>query len=451
MPSSAEKAQESAKAAEIAVKTVVEHAQKSESAITPAKSSVAASSAAAMKSLGTLSQAAERVNAILADPEYMQFLLDTYRSRPAEVNSLPGPLKQVMATAMEYDKLAQGHEKPGDICTTRAEAQKYVDRLSEGMEQWKTPETRKKPHMGWLKSLGSAIASAYGFIDSLAPGEHLRQVAAFLSGFIHSPLHPLRYETEKAFKTSLETQKWLSPSWLGAGLGRRFSATQPIAVIDARYFYFAQKREHETDNGVEFTGSNVIAIRRGITSPEVILHEQLHYAASLGGGMDIRWKGDNHEPVIRNYISWLHEGLTEMNAQPLSAAHGVSSSYVAYMPNVLVGKYLEKIAGANTLRKAYLYGDFTDVRSALDRRLGKGTFDALLHQGNATEAVVFMNKKLVAAHVDRSAWLRDPLVAACRECMDKGMLSQVGDSLRVYWYRLFGRTDYSEVLQGLRQ
>jgi hypothetical protein len=141
-----------------------------------------------------------------------------------------------------------------------------------------------------------------------------------------------------------------------------------------------------------------------------ILHEQLHYAAWLGGGMDIRWRDGEGHPVIAGRVGWLHEGLTEMHAQQIVRSHGHQPGYVSYPHETATGIYLQRLVGADTLRRAYLTGDFTQVRQALDRRLGAGTFDRLLQKRNGAEALSFLMGRMEAAGVRRTGWDRDAVI-----------------------------------------
>ena len=105
-----------------------------------------------------------------------------------------------------------------------------------------------------------------------------------------------------------------------------------------------------------------------------------------------------------------HEtGLTEMHAQQLTRSHGYTPSDISYRGETAVAYSLQRIVGAARLRRAYLTGDFTEVRRIVDRRLGAGTFGRLARMPNGYAALSFLRGRMDAAGVDHRAW-SSPLV-----------------------------------------
>ncbi|MFH0884292.1 MAG: hypothetical protein V1861_01120 [Candidatus Micrarchaeota archaeon] len=203
----------------------------------------------------------------------------------------------------------------------------------------------------------------------------------------------------------------LDSGFLGEELYSRFTQTPPVATAGASNIgedgiYFG------STNSINFTNSSIRWLSEA-NSECLVLHEMLHYAAYLGGGMDIRWR-DGETPVFSKPGWKLHEGGTEYFAQLLTRQDGISPTMVSYPPETLVWVYMGAVLGEDStyLRMAYLSGDFTEVRSRIDARLGAGTFDSLLSTDSASAALSFLQEKMAAAGIDYHKWDADPIVSA---------------------------------------
>jgi hypothetical protein len=221
-----------------------------------------------------------------------------------------------------------------------------------------------------------------------------------------------------AFGSALsEALSWMTPAYLGTTVGERFNQTPPVYAIMAPEFDALEAAAWGSSSdfgGLYVTGSNLIMLasfEEWTQSDRLCLvaHESLHYAAYLGGGMEIRWREEDGNPVQPRYVSWFHEGCTELQAQQLVRDHGHTPSRVAYENETAVAFYLQRLVGTDVLRAAYLSGDFTEVRQRLDARLGAGTFSALLNCENGTEALSTIRTRMSIAHIDYGGWASDPL------------------------------------------
>ncbi len=206
------------------------------------------------------------------------------------------------------------------------------------------------------------------------------------------------------------SRTWLSESYLGEFIYSRFERSPPIITTEPQAFFELGDDVlgyHDTQ-GIYMPGtSHILISSRPMSDADrrrIILHEQLHYAAWLGGGFSIRWSAAGGHETVRGQVSWLHEGLTELHAQQLTRDRGHSPTTIAYHLETAVSYYLQRLVGPRRLRQAYLTGDFTEVRRLVDRRLGSGTFSRLTRLENGYEALVYVRGRLERAGIDYRAW-----------------------------------------------
>ena len=258
---------------------------------------------------------------------------------------------------------------------------------------------------------------------------------------------PLELIVEQARVSRLnsEVSSWMGREYLGRGLHAAFSSMPPFLSEESRGLFDRFAFAHGTlgngeSVGMYFPGTNHLIMEESMlfTSPAeqrlLVAHEQLHYAAWLGGGGEgwIRWSDGRRE--ARDHSPWLHEGLTELHAQQLVRSNGYAPPGVSYPAETAVSFCIQKIVGEGTLRNAYLTGDFTEVRRRLNARLGENTLEALVgaatipadsslaHTGphiiNGSEALAFILERMDGAGVDRSGWRSDPVLGAALDAMD---------------------------------
>ncbi|MBD3417924.1 hypothetical protein GF412_03020 [Candidatus Micrarchaeota archaeon] len=158
-----------------------------------------------------------------------------------------------------------------------------------------------------------------------------------------------------------------------------------------------------------------------------ISHELHHYAAWLGGGMGIRWRDLGGKPHFRKRAKhWLgrnikNEGLSESltvllskkSAYERGAYWGEEGTEKA---QAMLGIVLEAIAGEEETRKAYFYGDYTEVFSSVEKALGEGSFNRIIGYLDASEYGVWGAVSYIA---------------------DK--LGELGEGVRRYWEEGLGK------------
>lgn len=211
---------------------------------------------------------------------------------------------------------------------------------------------------------------------------------------------------------------WMDQAFLGDTLFRRFSETPPVALVETQSWTETVRMGGIfPGTGLYVPGTNVVFVnlpRSEDSSYCLIAHEQLHYAAYLGGGLNIRWRDGDGSPHLRGQGFWnIHEGLTELTAQQLVRLQGYEPASASYPYETAISFAMQQAVGEEPLRRAYLSGDFTEVRTLIDARLGGGTFDTLMSTQVNAEAFSFIVKKASAAGIDVSAWESDPLMGPC--------------------------------------
>lgn len=201
---------------------------------------------------------------------------------------------------------------------------------------------------------------------------------------------------------------WLTPSYLGGEVGGRFERTPPAPFIALELPKGSMALYLPEGNGI------FLALPPKSTEADIreaIVHEQLHYAAYLGCGGTVRFIDEGGAKMFLGRIAWLDEGLTELHAQQLTQEHGFEPSRVAYPAETTVSFYIQQIAGEDALKTAYLTGDYTQVRQAIDAKLGAGTFDKLVSMERGADALAFLSGKLKENNIDVSSWNRNEIVA----------------------------------------
>ncbi len=261
-----------------------------------------------------------------------------------------------------------------------------------------------------LASVEDARAHSSGAADEHAAiiAERGPAPAASLRALAVRPVDPELAEANAQLSREI-SGTWLTESYLGSRLGERFASTPPILTTEPQEFFdlVNEALSYHDTRGLYFLGTSHVVISSEELEADrrvVIVHEQLHYAAWLGGGRTIRWeRGEGRETVL-GYVSWLHEGLTELHAQQLTREHGHTPTRISYPMETAAGSYLQRLVGARRLREAYLSGDFSEVRRMVNGRLGGETFDRLARMENGYEALVFLRSRLESAGIDYNSW-----------------------------------------------
>lgn len=312
---------------------------------------VRASVAAARESLGSLASYSRTINPDFSVPQ-------------------TGPVAEQLSDEARYRAAARGHERPA--------------------RYFRSPEAAR-PHSR------EEDASARALLRIRFPDARLVDATASRA--------PRAAELERM---AGEVRGWFGPSVLGQAVEARFSGSPPVVTGETHQYFrhvgAAAGLPGQTV-GVQYPGTNHIAVdAEGIFEEDrypseaerrcILAHEMFHYAAMLGGGYDMRWRGPNGEPIIRDRIAWLHEGMTELHAQQLTRSRGHAPPTVSYAAETTVSFYLQQLAGADVLRNAYLTGDLTEVRRLVDRRLGDGAFEGMVATGSGAGAFFYLRGRM---------------------------------------------------------
>ncbi len=282
-----------------------------------------------------------------------------------------------------FAQAAQGFAKPGRVFATPEEARVHSGELRSGAE--------------------AALGQEALALLSATPDDVSRRDS--------------NQDEANDMNTEVATQ-WMTRDFLGDTVYERFSAALPVATTETTaWFRTVGEAGLGGHTGYYFPGTNHIVVTMGRSedsSYSLMAHEQLHYAAYLGGGMGIRWRDDRGGPVMRGQGFWnIHEGLTELHAQQLTRSHGYEPSSVGYPYETAISFVMQQAVGEEPLRRAYLSGDFTEVRTLLDARMGAGTFDSLMSTQVNAEAYSIIMQKASAAGMDVSSWESNPILGQC--------------------------------------
>jgi hypothetical protein len=215
-----------------------------------------------------------------------------------------------------------------------------------------------------------------------------------------------------------------------AELRERFLANPPVVTFENEAFFslYLQATAAPVAVGIYLVDSNHMIMRSEYfehrTDAEVIegmVHEMVHYASFLGGGMDIRRKV---EPVgVTEATVWFIEGLTELTSQLAARESGRVPENVPYSYEVIACNYIMMALGKDgrgMLEDACLSGDYGTIADALDKELGRGTFDGFMEMQNGAEAVAYLEKIVQEAGIDSSSWMDSPVMLGARRRIEEG-------------------------------
>jgi hypothetical protein len=210
--------------------------------------------------------------------------------------------------------------------------------------------------------------------------------------------------------------RMLDYGFFGPWVQGRFTTPQ-IVTPPPEFFSLNRECYGGNPSGLYYPGTNMIVVSPleadQSTRREVMLHEMLHYSAFLGGGGQvIRWRDDRNQPVVKA-VTWLDEGLTQFHTKEMLARHKENSPFISYASEVVAAQHLQRIAGAEPLRRAYLTGNFTEVREAVDKRLGKDTFLTLSSFARGSDALGYLRGRVAAVEGSPALFETGPVAEQC--------------------------------------
>ena len=291
-----------------------------------------------------------------------------------------------------FTEAGRGVERPNQVFTNAEEAREHSNAV---LELARGPSSAQE----------SGGAPAFVPPPQALSDEELAQAQATIDGY-----------------SSTVSGTWFTSEFLGETVYRRYSDAPPVITgEDDSWLMTMARTTGGFHPGTYYPGTNHIIVGAYQAEREegdvlkLFAHEQLHYAAYLGGGQTVRWRDDSGRAIIQPRVgSWnIHEGTTELFANELARANGYSPNGVAYTFETSVCFALEQVVGSEPLRQAYFSGDFTEVRRLADERLGAGTFDALMACSSAPDAFSLIMGKVGAAGIDYHAWESNPIMAQC--------------------------------------
>ncbi|HSB46912.1 MAG TPA: hypothetical protein VLD37_02775 [Candidatus Bilamarchaeum sp.] len=226
----------------------------------------------------------------------------------------------------------------------------------------------------------------------------------------------------------------ISRFYSGTAMGKAFDAAPPIVVSMSRADFLSTFRpaptvDGQTPEAIYVPGTNMIVVSdealsryRPEVASEMIYHEMIHYAAFIGRGQDaFTFMGQSSFGAGRVPITieahWLEEGLTNLFASRLGHAQAMT-----YPFETMAVRMLEMLgADAAMLIEAHS-GDTRRLQEIVDRRLGDGAFEGLLHCHNGIEAMAYLlGRDNQGAVFSRQAIANDPLM---REFQNPGPVLQ---------------------------
>ncbi len=313
---------------------------------------------------------------------------------------------------------------------TQEEVQRaYSARFNQILDGIRTPEER-------FALAGEGNTPESRFRTRAESYAHFRR-ECLRSGYAISPSRRRpRGDSVRAFESRSDeiARSWLTSDILGVELHRRFRQSPPLSTVigDSDFGMHDEITGSGLPTypgrsaGMYLPGTNYFIVRESVAGRDegdqasIIVHEQLHYAAWLGGGLDgMRWRDEGGHPVMGKDLRWMHEGLTELYANQITRSNGLDPGSSAYPYETAVAFYMQRLVGTDVLRQAYLSGDFTEVRRRFDGRLGAGSFDRLASMSRGWQALSFIMPRMAEANIDFTRWENDPVIAQCFEQIER--------------------------------
>jgi hypothetical protein len=350
----------------------------------------------------------ERVEAELADAEREVGRLGRLSNDIAEDLGLPKLAHKFWRVGAEFkvirEKLGMRLELGGLVAEREDRARAEVG---------KPPKTR-----------GRRLAEkASGLKERMA--DKARAMKGALRGIAKNPraYRPIPYmvktargvrDTVKGILTSRkefkEVMGAMTPEYVGKKTHKRVSR-DPIVMVRADGKYFELKARVKKERALKKEGStkapgNVGRIR-GLSRSKtnnIVVNKEIREKAermktiSHEAHHAVSWRGGSHLVGVgrkKPYILWFHEGLTELHAQQQVRSLGYKPKAVSYKAETAVSLFVQKIAGADELRKAYFSGHFDKVAARVDAVLGKkGAFWEILSAEKGRNALKLINGRV---------------------------------------------------------
>ncbi|MFH1520615.1 MAG: hypothetical protein ABID61_03150 [Candidatus Micrarchaeota archaeon] len=402
---------EKIKGAEEAVRVVTEHAKQLPIA---SPTEVTASAKRALDAILDIVGHGGTVEDTLKDPRVSSHRELIHPTDPKKYAQLEDITSGHFAPPLVMDK--KSAKKHSEILTVEAELriERKIDHSKSSEESFGEKGFFEKLWDG-IKKVGKAITDATEAISDFFERINSAITDTLSSVFITRPIP----------KAEQQVSSWLDASYLGEKIASRFKKTPPVITAEPESFFRKREEAYGSPSvGIYFTDTNHIAVldrfntrRNHDDAFSVVAHEDLHYAAYLGGGFNIRFIDSEGKYHSGTYIKPLHEGLTELHAQELVRSHDMTPSYVAYAPEVLSASFLQHLVGKEVLKEAYLTGNFTEVAKLVDEKLGKGTFNEFMAklESKPLDALLFLQNKASAAKVDILTWAENPIVRQAKK------------------------------------
>lgn len=308
-------------------------------------------------------------------------ILPVREKRPITRMSTPRKAKPFEA------KSEFGHDKPALILATEADADLHTKK-----EYLKIVLLIKKSmEKSALSDMMVTLKRTQPFLLSLSP---LLNITKLISDATDS------IPAEKFGTIVPEAKSLLTKDFLGETIHKRFTATPPMITLFGNDFHDRYNEAYGGDiRGEYISDTNHILLYKNQgdldTARSSALHELIHYACWLGGGGDrIRWEAPDGEFLSVGRVLWLDEGLTELFTRLALSSKGYSTGAGCYKYESAVAQALLRIVDQDTLREAYLTGDFSEVMKTVNGKLGDGVFERLLTFPRGAEAAEYLEQKM---------------------------------------------------------
>lgn len=294
---------------------------------------------------------------------------------------------------------AEGHDKPERIFTSKAEAREsHVDPFSALKKKQGETAKSEEPRKQLLeifkdnkKLFGKDITKKqFDEIMEIAELDALGRTATQLISGELDPRTAERFNNTTAVVVQVEKGDSLMDRITGDAIAFYTATTNKIIVYE---------------QNVEGLSTDYKLL--------VLVHEQFHYAAYLGGAANgMRWRDENEEPCFINQsnASWLHEGLTELHAQQLVRENGYDPGKVHYRVETATAFLLQKLVGEDVLKQAYITGDFSEVRKIMNEKLGEGAFETIMRAKIPGEPLLLLIGMMHKSGIDTKQWGNDPII-----------------------------------------
>ncbi len=175
---------------------------------------------------------------------------------------------------------------------------------------------------------------------------------------------------------------WISSFFKSQGMSPEFQEVLDFFNGHRPFLFVSGRKDsppvfHGNAGGNYYSGTNITRVSAsflGDDLTQVAIHEILHYLVALSRQHSIFYCKTDVYDFYRDDLKWFDEGMTEYFAQRIARKNGLNVQRFGYHVNVRFVNLLVGLVGEDTVFRAYISGDLSELSKKVDAKLGRISF-----------------------------------------------------------------------------